>query len=435
MAQRMILAATMALAAGALIHATTTAAAQGLTKAGPRVALVEGAKRHPIVARQTSSPLPLSPGVFLVPFNGTATVNSTVINAPRFQLVDSSFARQGDSRVLTTVSSSSFAENSGARLANGKTQVVTSVFTANTMNEVFGFSINPDGTPIEEGVRLTRSKDGNQGGPTVVPMKGGTSFTMWLDGFHEAGESDTSVRGVFGSTDGLPAGDDFLIESKNTGQQSPADGAQLRNGRLLLVWRDLTNSDITGRWLFRGRLMSRTGKLIGRPFLLGASNTAVEMRVAALPNGNFVAVWLDDRSGSSLPYYRIFSPKGEPLAGPQLLGSSQAALGNRLDVAALSDSSFVIAGNLTEGGQSRFIAQLFTSAGQKVGAPLVLHTSGNPEGVAEHHIANAGYLLGQAPPVGGIDSASDARRVYVVWRINRAGGLYDLFGQVLRTKL
>jgi hypothetical protein len=180
--------------------------------------------------------------------------------------------------------------------------------------------------------------------------------------------------------------------------------------------------------------MRKNGHFAGPAFPLAvtASNYfQAEMHVAALPNGDFAAAWVDGINDQALPYYALFSSTGEPIGSPQLVGDGPAATAP-FDVAALADNRFVVTGSLKSGAPaSNFIAQLVAANGQKVGAPLILDSFDDLSGSPEHHTANVGYLLGQ-PAGGGLETASDPHRIYVVWRTDRRDSRYSLFGQAIR---
>jgi hypothetical protein len=416
------------------------ASAEGLSRATAIRTVVSNVplSRNQQLANHTSTPIPLRANVFMAPFAGADAGSAGL----RYQAVDSTFSPLGSPVTIQAPGGDNccagIAENGGAKLGNNRSLVSVPIFTVEgAAGEVFGYSVASNGTPIDPGAAgspnpfLTQEKPGNQGAPVIVPISNGTAFAMWSDRFHEAGESESSVRGRIVSADGETIGDEILIENIDSGAQTPVDGVQLKNGLLLLVFTASNPSDILGRVQFLGRLMRPNGELVGIPFRLGATNTSREMRVAALPNGNFVVTWVDDRVGLSVPVFRIFSPNGRALLPAQPF-DTYASLGRRLDVAALSDSRFVIAGTLHPNSGSSFVAQLFSPVGQKVGEPLVLQRFNNPEAIREHHLANAGFLLGTAPPSGGIASASDPRRVYLVWRVNTPGLTYALRSVVLR---
>jgi hypothetical protein len=415
------------------------AAADGLTKVGARTTIVDGALRIGSV-RLSATPVPMAPGKFVVPFAGSDTAGGRAVKTARVQFVDSAFQKQGDPVTLfaSDVDSccASFAENGGLALTSParRSEIVFPLYTVDTRGEVFGFFVDTAGASNQIGERLTRGKDENQSSPVVVPLKGSAGFVMWSDSFHETGESETSVRGAFVDASGRSTGPDILIENKNIGFQVPTDGVQLADGRLLLVWKANTASDVLGYTFFYGRIMRADGRFAGPSFLLGANNGnlfATEMRVTALPNGNFVATWIDDRSGQSFPFYRIFQANGLPTGPAQRFGAL-GQTGTRLDVAALADSRFVVIGTLVDATGMVFVAQLLSPDGTKLGAPLPLQTLRRPDAPGEHHIANAGYLIGMLPPTGGVATAPDPQRVFVTWRINQPGPSYSLYGQLLR---
>jgi hypothetical protein len=419
-----------AAACAALLFTGHGVHADGLVKVGSRATLVEQQRQWP-TARQSAMPLPLSRGVFIVPFVSAPTVDGFAEQHVNFQAVNSSYAKQGEAATIFAASGTAccgnLAENGGAKLAE-KTHVVVPIYTFDRQYEIFGFPVFPDGTTSSIGERYTRGKDGHQNGPVIVPMRGKRAFAVWADYFHETGESEASVRGAPISPDGVPAGPDVLLEFKNTGYQIPVDSVQLASKRLVIVWKTLIKSDATAGARFVARLMRADGSLRGRPFEIGATNINfffAELRVAALPDGNFVAVWIDDRSGSPQAVYQLFSDAGSPVGAVRFLGEATDTASIRPDVAALADGRFVITGTLTNSvGVSSFVAQLIRADGEKLGAPVVLHALANPDVVREHYSANAATLTGTVSP-------DLSRDIYVTWRVNQ-GANYSLYGQAVR---
>jgi hypothetical protein len=409
-----------------------TAQADGLAKVGSRTLIVDQQPRWPTVARQSAMPLPLASGLFIVPSVSNPLIDGSPNQQVNFQSVNSSYGKQGDPVVIFEASGTSccgnLAENGGAKFAD-RTHVVVPIFTVDRGYEIFGFPVFPDGTASFIGERYTRNKDGHQNGPVVVPIRGSKAFAMWGDFFHETGESDASVRGAMISSDGVPTGPDILLEFRNKGYQLPVDGVQLADKRLLLVWKVMYKSDPVKGARFLGRLMRKDGSLRGKPFEVGATNINfffAELRVTALPDGNFVATWVDDRSGAPQAVYQLFTGTGTPLGEVKLLGAATDTSPIRPDVAALADGRFVITGTLAcADGTSRFIAQLAAADGEKLGDPVVLQALANPDVVQEHYSANAATLLntGVTPDL--------SRDVYVTWRIDQ-GKNYNLFGQAVR---
>lgn len=430
----------------AAIAAADLALADGLTAAGPRRLIADdaGASSGPYELPATpfsATPVPLRLNTFVIPFT-TTTVSEGGIRSgiARYQAMAGNFTAQGGPRDLISGLEgccTGWSENGGTRFGSF-TQLVLPLLTFNGEDnrEVMGFAVRPGGAPGDPEATqwLTRHKPGNQGGAVVVPLANGNSFVMWTDVAPVAGGSQASVRGVFVNSSGAPTGNDIVVEGNNTGRQVAVDGAQLANGRIFVIWTESSDSDITGRTLFYGRFISPAGNLVGPRFLLGANNDGsylTGMRVAALPNGNFVVTWIDDRIGASIPLFRIFTPEGLPLFFNQPF-ATYTTPGLGVNVAALADSRFVITGAVTdEAGATALKAQLFSPVGAPIGAPLTLQVMNMPDAVAEQHIVNAGYLLSTPPPAGGLKTASDPNRVFVTWRLNRPANLYDLYGQLL----
>ncbi len=206
------MASCAALAASCVLSAWSDfAVADGLSPASPRQLLVAGAERVSDAARQTATPVPLRPGVFILPYaTNQPGIGPHPDGAARFQAVDASFQAIGEPGTLITGLAdcgASFAENGGAKLGGGITQLALPVYLYDgSALEVLGRSVAADGEPLVIGERLNRRREGHQSGPVIIPMRGGTAFALWSDFFHGAGESEASVWGALVAADGKTSG-------------------------------------------------------------------------------------------------------------------------------------------------------------------------------------------------------------------------------------
>src|SRR5688572_27963276 len=92
MLKRQTVGAVCAMALGLLLLQTSADAA-GLSREGPRLIFIyQGPKEG---SRVSAAPVPLSPGVFIVPFSGTTVVSGQNTLAAQFQRVTSSFVKAG----------------------------------------------------------------------------------------------------------------------------------------------------------------------------------------------------------------------------------------------------------------------------------------------------------------------------------------------------
>src|SRR5262245_20886603 len=145
------------------------------------------------------------------------------------------------------------------------------------------------------------------------------------------------------------------------------------------------------------RIVSPAG-VVGAPFAIHDGGLgSYEAELAVLPNGNIVAVYQDDVSGSFVDdvRYRIFEPDGTPVGASALVA---AGPGERIhpDVAALRDGGFVVVWGLQiVFTQSRQImASIYDDAGNVVNDDIpvsaVQDFNGNPNVLG---LADDGFLV------------------------------------------
>lgn len=394
--------------------------ADGLRKIRAPQLIVQGAQRPS--GNVTSAPVSLSDSAFVIPYVSPAAVGGGMY----LQQVDAAYALSGAPINLfpSDQPGGGPAENGGVRLGGGSTAIFWSINSVCCSTEVYRGLISETGVADEVIVSISGSAPGAQGGAVAVSLTDGRAFVAWADHAFIPGQSASSARGVFVSTNGSRSGSEVALENLNGGSQTPTDGVQLSDGNILIVYRH-QGTALTSV-IYYGQLISPAGSLIGSRFVLGRSgigSSGAAMRVDALPGGRFVAVWIDDQSGSSLPYARIFEADGSPARGRFLIGDSASVLGATLDVAALPDGRFVIAGALVDSTSSILMARLFTATGAKAGAPLFLQNTSPTQPITDIHVGAVHRLL---------PSPVKANDVYVVWRRNKPAQTYDLVGQALR---
>src|SRR4051812_8571661 len=108
----------------------------------------------------------------------------------------------------------------------------------------------------------------------------------------------------------------------------------------------------------------------GREFLVAVTTSGAEdsPSVAALANGNFVAVWEDNAGGTNDAKYRIFHADGRPLTGELPLNTSLAGQQGQPAVAALTDGRFVVAWRDNAGGDYDIKAHIYNANGTSAGS-------------------------------------------------------------------
>jgi Ca2+-binding RTX toxin-like protein len=166
------------------------------------------------------------------------------------------------------------------------------------------FQINP--TSLGEGIYNGQE---NQQEVSLTALADGRLFAVWSS--YDGSDGDSySVRGRFFDRDGLPTGDDFLVNSTGAGAQFSPDVTVLSDGRILVTYVSSTYED--GATSLLGRFIGADGTMavdeVNFGTTLGGWIYAPE--VTALGDGEALAVWF-----ASGP--RIEDPEGgNPTFGP-----------------------------------------------------------------------------------------------------------------------
>ncbi|HEX2841402.1 hypothetical protein [Hyphomicrobium sp.] len=193
----------------------------------------------------------------------------------------------------------------------------------------------------------------------------------------------------------------FLIAQSEHSSQSRPHIERFRNG-FIVAWMEegVPRCEI-GCAEIRAKLFSWTGEPIGPDFYIN-SETIFDQRdpkVAALPDGGFVAVWEDfsgrgDDSCNSCVRARVFSSSGSPLHYE--IAANADTNGRQFNpvVSPCGKGGFVIAWMCgEEGNKSRNVkARLFTSAGMPLGSDI---TVGTPPISVQSGISIAGVPTGE----------------------------------------
>jgi Ca2+-binding RTX toxin-like protein len=204
-------------------------------------------------------------------------------------------------------------------------------------------------------------------------------------------------------------GGDILANTATSGHQDGGQVVFLADGRFVIVWRDssATGGDTSGTAI-RGQIFNADGSRSGGEFLVNTTTAGYQNNptLIALPGGGFVVAWTDARLDGTDAEIRaqIFDSAGARSGAEILVNTTLAGVQNMPSGAAMADGSFVlswtdstaepaVAG--TGGSPIGVRAQLFDSAGTKLGAETAVNTStryeqSNPSVAA---LAGGGYVI------------------------------------------
>ena len=207
-------------------------------------------------------------------------------------------------------------------------------------SDPFGYGVSThrldsSGNPIGSSIRINSILEGDQEKPHVGVMPNGGAYFVWeggASGFHRVYYRVMNPQGLFIEKE-------KLITSANSGEQTEPSLVVLKDGSAVVAWTDyLADGSYKG---VSARVISENGQSLGEPFRLNQFNKGNQhkVKVAALPEGGFVAIWVSDQqqSQNSLDIVgRIFSAKGEALSDEKIL--SPEGINANPDVAVTGDS-------------------------------------------------------------------------------------------------
>ena len=195
----------------------------------------------------------------------------------------------------------------------------------NSFQTVRGQRFASDGSPVGANFIVNSSIMARQTFARVAMGPTGNFVVVWQGGNHLFDGQDGSLGGVmlqrFGS-DGNPIGDEFIVNSYTTGNQSGITASAASSGEFVVVWTSPESTGPDTDASIRGQRFSSNGSPLGGEFQLNSYTTDLQFfpRIDHAPNGEFVVVWGsggspgDDNYGLSV-VGRRFNSNGTPIGG------------------------------------------------------------------------------------------------------------------------
>ncbi len=176
-------------------------------------------------------------------------------------------------------------------------------------NEIIVRRFDAAGNPLHaEEFQANITRAGNQTEPAVAVGPDGDFMVVW----EGPGPSGTDIFARLFDRDGLPLTDELLVNAEVPGQRKCPRVAVGSNESFVVVWEDKAAS-IAGVATVWGQAFDATGSKEGREFLVAADPWDCRYPdVAADAAGNFVVVWLADRTNRSV-HGRLFNAEGQTL--------------------------------------------------------------------------------------------------------------------------
>ena len=177
---------------------------------------------------------------------------------------------------------------------------------------IFGRRFSAAGVPQDAEFRLNTFTDNEQGAPEVVPLENGFA-AAWFSEFQDG--SDYSVYGREFSAEGVALGDEFSISLAPDVAQDAVRLAALPDGGYVAVWHEEQYEGDAG-FSVLGRILYADGDSSDElPVNLNKSEQPWFPAVATLHHGGFVILWhsrFPPMGGPGI-YARLFMADGTPL--------------------------------------------------------------------------------------------------------------------------
>ena len=256
--------------------------------------------------------------------------------------------------------------------------VVTWYSTENTdpvSNDIRARIYNADGTPVGGDFIVNTTRTGEQDWPSVTALADGRFVVTWSS--YEGLQYD--IRARIYNADGTPAGSDFIVNTTTNGTQVLSSITALASGGFVVTWFSHDDGTSVGNDIW-GRIYNTNGVPAGNNFRINTTTTdeQVEPSITALSDGRFVVTW---RSYEGETLYdiraRVYNSDGTP-AGKDFIVNTTTANNQLLpSVTALSDNRFVVTWNSWEDAtSSRDIrARIYSADGTPTGDDFIVNTT------------------------------------------------------------
>jgi hypothetical protein len=214
--------------------------------------------------------------------------------------------------------------------------------------------------------------------PNIAALSDGGFVISWDNG------SGSDVRAQIYSGSGSPVGAAFTLNTKTDYSQEYGDMTALAGGGFVATWRTSDSTADGSSYAVKAQIFSASGAKVGTEFLVNTQSASYQYSptVAALSGGGFVVAWhtgdtTQDGSSGAIKA-QIFSASGAKV-GSEFLVNTQASDNQQSPVVtAVPGGGFLVAwstlNSAQDGSGSAIKAQMFDSAGAKVGGEMLVNT-------------------------------------------------------------
>jgi VCBS repeat-containing protein len=262
------------------------------------------------------------------------------------------------------------------------------------------------GTPVGTEFQIPSPKDGNLHPYTVEGLPGGGFVVVLGETFYPAGEEpgEDLFAQRFDSV-GNAIGGRVLVHTASEGHQYSPDIAVLENGDFVVIWHHWLGNwpDLDGA--IRAQRFSPDGERIGGEFVVTPDIVFSQNSpsIAALNDGGFIALWLEDAFGSSdYPSIRAqrYDVGGNPAGSTLVLHHAATNYMGDPRFVVLENGGLVVTWTVSNGynderRESWIEGRIFDSSGEALGDVFTVSsaTAGGRGQATPHALHDGGFAV------------------------------------------
>jgi hypothetical protein len=306
-----------------------------------------------------------------------------------------SFVRFGAALTANSLTASSQIRSSITALADGGFVVVWQSLDPNADGS--GYAVraqryDAQGVAVGAETLINNAVAGDQTWPRVASLASGGYVVTWDTGDTTQDGSGTAIKARLFDASGAAVGDEFRVNTQGLMDQKQANVVGLADGGFVIAWQTSDPAQDGAGGAIKAQRFDAAGVPVGAEFRINttAFGTQINVDLAALANGGFVATWQTGNSSGTQISAQVYGADGARIGSEFLVSNG---FGTHLSgrVAALPGGGFIVTWVTDNGNGLGPRAQIFDAAGNKVGADFIVAMGGSDPDVAV--LADGSFLI------------------------------------------
>jgi len=242
-------------------------------------------------------------------------------------------------------------------------------------NGLYGQRFDPNHSPVSEEFQVNSFITGNQTEPAVAIDVAGSFVVTWRGpGIDDPNRDDIFARWF--DPNGFPVADELQINDNTFGRQLCPRVAMNQSGDCIIVWETVGFPEGGDRTIC-GRLFDGNSMEFGDEFVISDEMSPCRYPDVAMdPNGNFIVVWLVDKS-SNFIMARLYDPNGSAQTESFEVNTVPFKSITQPAVVMNEDGCFIVTwdGDPNLASQDDIHARIFDPNGTAMGEQFVVNTT------------------------------------------------------------